>query len=214
VTHYDLAFLSTMMASKGYEARAKQFPALERMVSANVVPASDAVRAFKPYVVEEVQAERFGATPFRVGIIGVTDAPKGGATVSGYKLIDPATAVQQHYRALRETCDAVVVLAYMDRRALQAIEPAVPGVDAFVAAHAFPVQRYDGDVETPAYVFAATQGKAVGELRFYPLAAASGSKRYGRLTMRTVSLDRDVPNAPIALQLTRDALKAFRRLPQ
>jgi hypothetical protein len=211
---YDLPFLTSMMAVDGYEARARQYPILDRYVSVNAVPASKAVRAFKPYVIEEVASERLGAKPLRVGIIGVTELPKSGDRVGGYRILDPAKALAEHAKELRAKCDVLVVLAYMDKRAIQTtIEPAVPGVDFIVAAHQFPPNKFEGDVERPVYVFTANLAKGVDEVRFYP-AAAGSAKPYGRLTMRHVQLDKGVPSEPAATAFTREAVKAFRKLPQ
>lgn len=211
---YDLPFLTTMMSADGYDARVKQYPILDRFVSVNAVPVSKSVRPFKPYVIEEVASERLGGKPLRVGILGVTAMPKSGDRVGGYRILDPAKALAEHAKELRATCDILVVLAYMDKRALQrTIEPAAPGVDVIVAANQFPPNKFDGDVDRPVYVFTANQGKGVDEVRFFP-AAPGAAKPFERVTLRHVQLDKGVPSEPAASAFTRDAVKAFRKLPQ
>lgn len=210
VAIYDLPFLTTVMAAKGFDARLAQYPILDRFVSANAVPADSSVRPFKPYVVEEVVSERLGAKPVRVGIIGVTELPKSGDRVGGYKVLDPAKALAERARELRPKCDVLVVLAYMDRRALAALEPMVPGVDVIVGAHQFAPNKFVGDAERPAYVYAANQAKGVDEVRFYP-AQAGASVPYSRMTMRHVALDKGIPSEPETTAFVRDAIKAFRR---
>jgi 2',3'-cyclic-nucleotide 2'-phosphodiesterase (5'-nucleotidase family) len=211
---YDLPYLTSQMEVDGYDARAKQYPILDRFISVNAVPASKSLRPFKPYVIEEVASERLGAKPLRVGFIGVTEMPKSGDRVGGYRILDPAKALAEHAKELRAKCDVLVVLAYMDKRSLQSmIEPAVPGVDVIVAANQFPPNKFEGDVDRPVYVFTANQAKGVDEVRFF--AAAPGSPRpYGRLSMRHVVLDKGVPSEPAASAFTRDAVKAFRKLPE
>ena len=211
---YDLPYLSGSMAVDGYEARAKQFPILERFVSVNAMPVSKSVRPFKPYVVEEISAERLGAKPLRVGIIGVTELPKSGDRVGAYRIVDPAKALAEHAKELRAKCDVLVVLAYMDRRELQTtVEPAVPGVDVIVAANQFAANKFEGDVDRPVYVFTANQGKGVDEVRLDP--AGPGTQRpYGRLMLRHVVLDKRIPSEPAATAFTREAVKAFRKTGQ
>lgn len=211
---YDLPYLTTMMAVDGYEKRVAEFPMLDRFVSVNAVPANKSLRPFKPYVIVEVAAVRLGAKPLRVGILGVTEMPKSGDRVGGYTILDPAKALAERARELVGKCDVLVVLAYMDRRALQTtIEPAVPGVDVVVAAHQFAPNKFEGDAERPVYVFTANQGKGVDEVRLYP-APAGAARPYGRITMRHVALNKDIPSEPAAQALVREAVKDFRKLPQ
>ena len=211
VTAYDLAYLATVTTAIGYEARLKEHPALGRLVSANVVPADSKHHAFQPYVIEEVRSERFGAKPLRVGFLGVTEIPRGGADVAGYKITDPFAAIRKYAPEVRAKSDVFVILAYMDKNVLRGVEPAAGGVDVVVAAHQFPPQARDGEVEPPAYLFAVNETKAVSELRLYPSNAPEG-KRFGKLAARYVLLNDLVPDDPAAVQLTRDAVKAFRKL--
>jgi hypothetical protein len=102
----------------------------------------------------------------------------------------------------------------MDKRTVQSVvEPAVPGVDVVVAAHQFPPNKYAGDVDRPAYVFASNQARGVDEVRFYP-APPGVARPYGRLALRHVSLDRGIPSEPEATAFIRDAIKSFRRPPR
>ena len=60
VAHADLAFLAAMMKRRGYAGRAQRFPALGKLLSTNVVPASSSVRPFRPFAVDVFTFE--GAT--------------------------------------------------------------------------------------------------------------------------------------------------------
>lgn len=210
VAIYDLPFLATLMHERDF-ANAKTFPILERYVSANIVPADATMHAFKPFVVEEVRAPRFGDKPLRVGIIGVTEVPRGSQTLNGYKILDPFEALGKHGVELRKQCDVMVVLAYMDRNAVRKVEPALPGVDVVVVAHQFPLFKFSGPADTPVYLFADTLAKAVAEVRLYP-ADAGGSRRFGKASVRNTELTGDVESNSAASELIKTAIKQFRKM--
>src|SRR5215210_5932876 len=50
VSPRDLPYLGELMATSVHAANVKKYPMLNRIVSANIVPASPEVAAFKPYV--------------------------------------------------------------------------------------------------------------------------------------------------------------------
>lgn len=210
VSAYDLAFLSKLMEANGYEARLTAHPVLGRFVSANVVPASARQRAFAPYLVTEVKSERFGAKPLRIGLLGVTEVPKSGATVSGYTITDPYAAIKKYAPEVRAKCDLFVILAYLDKKALAGVEPAAGGVDGIVVAHQFPPSTFDGVAQFPVYAFAVNETKAVVEVRLYP-APPNQPQRVSRLALRYVLMNGLVPDDPAAATLMNDALRAYRK---
>ncbi len=211
VTAYDLAALAPYTASNGYESRAKQHPALDRLVSANVVPTDAKMHAFKPYVIEEVTSPRFGAKPVRVGILGVTEVPTAGPSVEGYTIGDPIAAIKKYAPEVRSRSDVFLILAYVDMTTLRGIEPVAPGIDAVVAAHQHATRKFDGPVDAPATVYAPNQGRSISELRFYP-APEGQPKRYSKMAARYIAISPLIPEEPAALQFTRDALKAYRKV--
>lgn len=210
VTALDLPYLAKMYETAGYDARKAQNPVLDRFVSANVVPADASHKAFKPYVIEEVKAPRLGAAPLRVGVIGVTEIPKAGASVAGYTIGDPFAALKKYAPEVRKQCDVLVVLAYVEKKAMTKIEPSAGVmVDVIAVAHRFPPQVLDMTVDAPVYTYPATEGKAVSEIRLYP-AAAGARGRYGRVQSRYVAMTGAIPHDEDARKFMYDAAKAYR----
>lgn len=207
VSPYDVSFLSRAMAADGHAKRVEELPALERVVSANVVPASERVKPFKPFVVVEVAGERVGAKPIRVGFLGVSEVPREGASGAGYTIGDPVEAVRKHLPALREQADLVVVLAYANQNLVGEIESAARGVDAIVSAHRIAKVKTTGESERPVYLAVSDQGKFLSELRVY---VEDG--RPVRFVRHAVSLGpevpEDLPMAQVVNQLRLAALDA------
>lgn len=212
VSPYDLSYLTRAMAADGYDARRAAHPMLDRLVSANVVPADATVRPFKPYVVEEVRGERLGAAPLRVGIIGVTEVPSSGPTVAGYKITDPLEALRKHSPELRAKCDLLVVLAYVDRGALGDVEGAARGVDVIIAAHGFPRSKVAGELQLPVFVTVTDEARDIAELRFYR-GPASPAGRFSRVVRREIVLNDEAPDDPETARFVDEARKAY-ALPQ
>ena len=208
VSPYDLAYLKGAMATAGYEERVKQFPVLDRFVSANVTPADDKTRPFKPYVVVEAASPRLGAKPLRVGFLGLSEVPPEGAAINGYKISDPVAAARKYYPEVRAKSDLVVLLVYGDPDLLSRLEPSLPGVDALLAAHKYPRMKTVPEVTPPVYVYVADQTKFLGELRLYP---AQDPKKgpVARYLHLDIPLGDTIAADPDAVKLAADARKAY-----
>ena len=73
----DLPYLGEMMATSKYASNVKTYPFLDRIVSANVVPASTDVNRSSPMSDRgSPLGKRLGSKPLRVGIVGVTENPR------------------------------------------------------------------------------------------------------------------------------------------
>ena len=212
VTVADLAFLSTLTATDEYAARSAEFPALASFVSANIVPADEKHHAFKPYVIKEITAPRFGAAPVRIGVLGVAEVPKRAqAALFGYAVTDPMAAIRKYAPEVRAKCDILVILAYVDKPSIAKIEPAAGvAVDAIIAAHNFPLQVLDKTVEAPVYTYPPTEAKAISEIRFYP-PGGDTKARFGKVVSRYVALTDAIPSDPVATKFMWDAAKAYRK---
>jgi 2',3'-cyclic-nucleotide 2'-phosphodiesterase (5'-nucleotidase family) len=209
VAHSDLVYLAPMMASKGYGARERHYPALARLVSANVVPKTAAARRFRPYLVRTVSGGRLGGRRVRVGLVGVTEpapaalADRLAVASASYTIGDPVEAVRRAMPELRAKCDLVVVLAYVDRATAQRI--GALGPDVVVAAHQFPLFNKTDAAGDATVAYVSTQTKWLSELR---LARASA----GRLSVvahRDVPLDAATPSDPDAAALVGSARAEF-----
>lgn len=209
----DLPFLGELMTTAARKANGKKYPFLDRIVSANAVPASKDVQPFKPYVIEEVKGARLGSKPVRVGVVGVTEkAPNVGAPLGGYAISDPVEAVKRVVPELRKKVDLVVVLAYVDRETAKKIGSEAPGIDLVLAAHQFPLYNTVDEAGDAVVAMVSSQTKWLGEIRLY----TSNDKQGQRITNyvhRDVPLDQSVPDDPEAAKLVKDAHAAFTKTP-
>ncbi|HQR37577.1 MAG TPA: hypothetical protein PLF26_04165 [Blastocatellia bacterium] len=211
VSQRDLPFLATMMTKADYAANLKQFPMLDRMVSANVVPASDAVVAFKPYVIVDVRSKRAGAKPVRVGILGVSDQQAEKKPVAGYNITDPVEAARKVVPELRKKCDLVIVLAYTDRDLAKKIGLDTTGVDLILAAHQFPLYNTVEEAGDAVVAYVANQTKWIGEMRLYK-SSDSKDMAITNYLHRDVPLDSIVPDDPDAIKVVQQARAAFMKM--
>jgi hypothetical protein len=207
----DLAYLAPLAVKRGYDTRARRFPALASLVSANVVAASASVRPFRPYLVRAVRGGRLGAKPVRVGFLGVAEVPPPALAErlklasSGFTITDPVEAVKKYLPELRKRCEVVVVLAYVDRATAQAIGALAPGPDVVVAAHQFPLFNKTDAAGGATVAYVSSQTKWLTELRL----AAAASGRVSVVAHRDVPLDEATPSAPVAAALVEAARAEF-----
>jgi len=201
VAHADLAYLAPVMVKKDFSSRAKRFPALSRLVSANVVAANKTVRPFEPYLVRTVSGGRLGKSAVRVGFLGVTEATEKLAT-SDYTISDPVEAVQRMLPAVRAKSDVVVVLAYVDRATAQKI--GALGVDVVIAAHQYPLFNKTDDAGGATVAYVATETKWLSELRM-----AREASKVTVAAHRDVPLDAATPSDPDAAALVSAARAEF-----
>ena len=122
----------------GWAAGVAKRPVLERYVSANVAPARDGLVAPATYVVRQ-------AGGVRVGITGVSQPNAKLEGACGYRVTDAAAALAAVLPKVRAESDVVVVMAYMQPAAVEALAAAVPGkADVWIAANSI-----GGDVPPP-----------------------------------------------------------------
>ena len=212
VSPRDLPYLGEMMAASAHDANLKQYPMLGRMVSANAVPASPAVAAFKPYVVEEVHGKRLGARPLKVAVLGLTEVPRPGSATGGYTVTDPVEAAARYVPELRKKVDLVVVLAYTDRDLAKRIGMEVPGIDLIITAHGFPLYNTVDEAGDAVVAMVSSQTKWLGEIRLYR-APDSKTMAITNYVHRDVPLDSMIPDDPGAAKVVVDARAAFSKAP-
>lgn len=209
VSPRDLPFLGEMMSAKTHKANVKRLPMLDRIVSANAVPASKDVLPFKPYVIEEVRGKRLGAKPIRVGIVGVTEKPAAaGSPTGGYVVSDPVEAVKRVVPELRKKCDLLIVLAYVDREQAKRVGASVPGIDLVLAAHQFPLYNAVDEAGDAVVAYVASQTKWLGEIRLYT-SKDPKAPVISNYVHRDVPLDTSIPDDPAAAKIVTDARTAF-----
>ena len=212
VSPRDLPYLGEMMASGAHAANVKKYPMLNRMVSANVVPASPAVAAFRPYVIEEVKGKRIGAKPLRVAIVGLSEVPRANSATGGYSVTDPVEAAKKLVPELRKKADLIVVLAYTDRDLAKRIGMEAPGIDLILAAHGFPLYNTVDEAGDAVVAMVSSQTKWLGEIRLYR-APESKTMAITNYIHRDVALDAAIPDDPAAAKVVSDARAAFSKAP-
>ena len=55
--------------------------------------------------------------------------PKKAATIAGYSITEPVTAVRKAVADLRPKSDVVVLLAYMGKEDIRRVQNGVPGIE-------------------------------------------------------------------------------------
>ena len=208
-SHRDLPYLSELMRKASHEGSVKRFPFLNRVISANVVPASADVVAFKPYVIEELRSQRLGAKPLKVAIVGVTESPGApGAVIAGYRIDDPIEALKKVLPSLRPKVDLIVVLAYATRENSKKLGLETTGIDLIFAAHQLPLFNAVDEAGDAVVGYVANQTKWLGEFRLY---RSADSKDAGISTYihRDVPLDNALPDDPVAAKVVADVRAAL-----
>ncbi len=212
-SHRDLPYLAELMKKSAHAENVKRFPFLNRIVSANVVPASPDVVAFKPFLIEELKGGRLGAKPLRVGIVGVNELQgAAGSVVAGYKILDPIETLKTLLPDLRKKVDLIVVLAYATREDAKKLGAQTTGIDLVLAAHQLPLFNAVDEAGDAVVGYVANQTKWLGEFRLYR-AADSKDTAISSYIHRDVPLDNALPDDPIAAKVVADARAAFSKQP-
>lgn len=204
----DLGYLSQMNVPADRESRVERFPMLDRVISANVVPASDAVVRFQPFVIRAVDSPRLGSKALRVGIVGVCQPPeKPGKVLHGYRIEDPVVVLRTVLPELRKKADVVVLLVYGPMGAAREIASAVQGIDVVLAAKSIlPDAEAAGRVGNTHVVPVIIQARSLTEVR------GSVSPTGGwTFTPRSTVLDSVIPNDPETLDMVYGARVDFIR---
>ncbi len=198
VAHADLAYLAPVMATDGYAARAKRFPALSKLISTNVVAKGAYTHPFPKFAIRTVTGKRLGGKPVRIGFLGVSEPPTDAVVkqhegkLSLYTFEDPVDAVARALPELRKKADYIVVLAYVTRDVAKKLGALVDGPDVVVAAHQFPLFNKTDVQGTSTIAYVATQTKWLSELRL----ARMPADRTGKISIvdhRDVPLDEQTP---------------------
>jgi len=191
----DVVYISQLIAENGDKAHLP--PILQRTVSANIVSASDGRTVFSPFAVRSIGYGK----PVKVAIIGLSET--SSKVPDGLKTIDPIDTAKRVVPEAAQRADAVVVLAHVRSDVAARIAAEVPGISALIVGN--------GELFTPSIrlrntliVFTPSEGRMMGELRFYPGPKISVKDRF-------ISLDGQVPDDPEGFELVlgqREARKA------
>src|SRR6185503_7180360 len=95
VSYSDLPAMAEIFKKEGYDERVKEYPFIERLVSANVQPTDDQHKAPPPYIIREITLKRsVPGKKLRVGIVGFTEGKPTGMNqreflYAGFRIEDP-----------------------------------------------------------------------------------------------------------------------------
>jgi hypothetical protein len=211
VSYFDLPYLGELLKKDGYDERVKEYPFIERLVSANVKPLDDTRRAPSPYVIREVALKRGNpGQKVRVAIVGFTEGKPVGpaqseAVYGGFMIEDPFTAAKRVLPDLKGKADFVVALAYMPQEQAQRLATENPEIDTIIGARQVnnmnEVQHFNRATITYAY----NQTKYLGELRVYVKADGSIENQVNRF----VALDSTIPDDSDAVRAVTNAHNEF-----
>jgi 2',3'-cyclic-nucleotide 2'-phosphodiesterase (5'-nucleotidase family) len=195
-----------MMGAANHKANARQYPFLDKLVSANVRPTDASLVPFKPYMIVEARGKRLGDRPVRVGFLGLSqlvpppfkqgDKTHEFATSKKYTVGSPLEAAKRFVPELRKQVDLLVVLAYMPVAEAQKIGLGVAGVDAIIAANLIPQSSPVAEAGDAILVNVHQQTKYLSELRLYTDPAKPGA--LVNYNHRHVKLDGAIPDDPAA----------------
>jgi 2',3'-cyclic-nucleotide 2'-phosphodiesterase (5'-nucleotidase family) len=138
LTDIDAPFLARLMTRDAWDANLAARPVLGRYVSANIAPARDGLVAPAAYIVRP-------AGSARVAVTGVSQPNAGLEQACGYRVTDASAALDTVLPRMRAEADIVVVLAYLQPGAVEALAAKHPGMaDVWIAANSI-----GGDVPEP-----------------------------------------------------------------
>ncbi len=211
LSYVDLPYAAELFKKDGFEARVKELPFINKLISANVQPQSEALTSPVPYVIREVELKRGAAGKrLRIGIVGFTSLKPGEGdklenAFAGFQIEDPQAAAKRVIPELQQKCDVIIALAHMSHGQAQRLASQNPEIHTVIAA-----QQVNGTEEARHFgsatlVFATNQTKSLGELRYYVKADGTIEKQVNRF----VGLDKAMPEDPKALAMVNAAREEF-----
>jgi len=181
-------------------------PMASRFVSANLEPAGGDAAAPPAYVVRELSGDRVPGGRLRVAIAGVTEDASGAAH-GGFRVADPAAALEAVLPKARAESDLVIVMAFMEADAARALAERLKHVaDIFVVAHPTAHDEEPSLGAPPRITYARYKTMYLGELRLY-----FDAGRLARAANRYVKLYEPLPRDPLGERIAAEAKEAVKR---
>jgi len=202
VSFRDLLQMKHTFAADGYPQQRRQYPILDRFISANVRAKSNAYATPRPYLIQTLRGGRL-KRPLRIGLVGLTEA--GTLPPEDYAIEDPLEVAERVIPEVRAKSDVVVVLGYLNRPAAQRLASSRLEIDALLIAYRYPqlqpLRRF-GKTLMATSIY---EGRMLGELRIY----VDEHGRLANLINRYVPLDGVVPDDPELASMREEARKAM-----
>src|ERR1044072_4121927 len=211
VNYNDLPYVAELFKKEGFNKRVEEYPFIERLVSANIQPADDSLRAPNPYVIREITLKR--AVPgktIRVGIVGFTEAKPTAMNqreflYGGYRILDPFEAARKVLPELKQKADYIIALAYMPQDMAQRLASENSEIDTLIAARQINAQNPLDHFNRATIAYAYNQTKFLGEMRVY----LRGDGGVENQVNRFIALDADSPDDPDAFEAVTTAHNEF-----
>ncbi len=217
VSSHDLSYFSGSLLKPEFDRRVGSNPLLRRLVSANTVSESPAIRTPSPFIVQEVRSRETGATkPLRIAFIGLTETTP--AAPPGFKYIDPAEAARRTIPGARSKADVVIAIAKVSSEEAARIAREAPGIDVIIAGNSVSLEQsftppfYTGQTLV---VFTPFETRMLGELRFYRDAQGKFTTRQRFIVLDEFAIPEDpaakkfVDASTVAESQARDNSKAL-----
>jgi 2',3'-cyclic-nucleotide 2'-phosphodiesterase (5'-nucleotidase family) len=211
ISYNDLPYLGELLAKEGLQKRLEEYPFIDRLVSANVLPLDDKHTTPTPYVVKEITLKRVSpGKKLKIGIVGFTEGKPAGATeramVYGpFRIEDPFEAAKRVLPELKSKVDFIIALAYMPQDMAQRLASENPEIDSIVGARQVNATEELQHFNRAAIAYAFNQTKYLGELRIYLNQDGSVSNQ----TNRYIALDSMIPDDAAALERVNQAHDEF-----
>ncbi|HXG64876.1 MAG TPA: multiheme c-type cytochrome [Blastocatellia bacterium] len=215
ISFADLPYLAELFKKDGFDKRAQEYPFLNKLISANIQPQNDTLRAPAPYVIREITLKRSApGKKLRIGIVGFTEpkpSMEGGGfleSYAGFRVEDPAAAAKRILPELKQKADIIVALAYMPQIKAQLLATENPEIDTVIGARQVNNQNEVQHFNRATITYAYNQTKFLGELRYY----LKGDGTIENQINRFVGLDSFIPDDPGAQATVTAAHTEFTNL--
>jgi 2',3'-cyclic-nucleotide 2'-phosphodiesterase (5'-nucleotidase family) len=212
IAHMDLPYLAELLKNDGYDKRVEEYPFIQRLISANVRPVSDQLRAPVPYVIKEITLQRsVQGKKLRIGILGLTETkpPSPMAqkqdSLSGFAIDDPFETAKRVIADLKNQTDFIVVLAYMTQEMCQKLASENPEINTIIGARQLVSMEDPQHIGSATIAYAYNQTKYVGEMRVYVRPDGSIENQVNRY----IGLDSIIPDDAAALETVNLAHTEF-----
>jgi 2',3'-cyclic-nucleotide 2'-phosphodiesterase (5'-nucleotidase family) len=208
ISYYDFAMIAELFNKDEYEAKRKEFPFMDKLVSANIRPVDATTVRPKQYVVTEVNSKR-APKPIRVAFTGVTISspiPPLPGVKKQFDVDEPVEALKKTLPEMRKNADMTVVMVYGYDSTWQDVAK-LADVDVVIYANnlapAPDVKKVGGASVVTAY----TQTKELGDLRVFLTPEGKIKELKNRLSI----LDAEIPKDAAAEKIVAEAQAAYEK---
>jgi 2',3'-cyclic-nucleotide 2'-phosphodiesterase (5'-nucleotidase family) len=227
ISFRDLNQLEQIFAADAYKKLRQQYPVIERFMSANVHPKSQAYASPQPYLIQELSDGRL-SRPVKIGLVGLTvdgvlserqnprikvkerTVPEKILAARKFSIEDPLTAAKRILPDVSAQADLLIVLAYMPMAMVEQLIKENPKIEVVLVASKIPLPQPPKQIGRTVVATSVNEGKVMGELRIY----VDAQRRVKSVKNRYIGLDAVIPDDPEMAELrakAREELKVVRQ---